>query len=133
MTVYTQPGQEGAKVTFKARYENWIGGEWVAPTKGQYFKNITPITGRTFTEAARGTAEDIELALDAAHEAAPGWGKTPPADRALVLNRIADRIMDNLELLAVAETQDNAKPIPQTLAADHLRYLAPGETSRPFA
>jgi aldehyde dehydrogenase len=130
MTVYPQPGQEGAKVTFKARYENWIGGQWVAPTKGQYFKNITPITGRTFTEAARGTAEDIELALDAAHEAAPGWGKTPPADRALVLNRIADRIMDNLELLAVAETWDNGKPIRETLAADiplaadHFRYFA---------
>jgi acyl-CoA reductase-like NAD-dependent aldehyde dehydrogenase len=124
MTVYAQPRQEAAKVTFKARYENWIGGGWVPPSKGQYFKNITPITGRTFTEAARGTAEDIELALDAAHKAAPGWGKTPPADRALVLNRIADRIMDNLELLAVAETWDNGKPIREILAADHFRYVA---------
>jgi aldehyde dehydrogenase len=130
MTVYTQPGQEGAKVEFKTRYENWIGGEWVAPTKGQYFANVTPITGRAFTEVARGTAADIELALDAAHKAAPGWGKTPVADRALVLNRIADRIMDNLELLAVAETWDNGKPIRETLAADiplaadHFRYFA---------
>src|SRR5450631_1070958 len=130
MTVYAQPGQDGAKVEFKARYENWIGGEWVAPTKGQYFANVTPITGRAFTEVARGTAADIELALDAAHKAAPGWGKTPVADRALVLNRIADRIMDNLELLAVAETWDNGKPIRETLAADiplaadHFRYFA---------
>jgi aldehyde dehydrogenase len=81
MTVYAQPGQESAKVKFKARYENWIGGERVSPGKGQYFKNITPITGRTFTEAARGTAEDIELALDVAHRAAPGWGKTPRLTR----------------------------------------------------
>jgi aldehyde dehydrogenase len=130
MTVYAQPGQEGAKVEFKARYENWIGGEWVPPSKGQYFANVTPITGRAFTEVARGTAEDIELALDAAHKAAPAWGKTPVAERALILNRIADRIMDNLELLAVAETWDNGKPIRETLAADiplaadHFRYFA---------
>jgi aldehyde dehydrogenase len=130
MTVYAQPGQEDAKVEFKARYENWIGGEWVPPSKGQYFANVTPITGRAFTEVARGTAEDIELALDAAHKAAPAWGKTPVAERALILNRIADRIMDNLELLAVAETWDNGKPIRETLAADiplaadHFRYFA---------
>src|SRR5450756_582773 len=106
MTVYVQPGQDGAKVDFKARYENWIGGKWVPPTQGKYFANVTPITGKQFTEAASGTEEDIELALDAAHAAAPAWGKTSPADRAVVLNKIADRMMENLELLAVAETWD---------------------------
>ena len=71
MTVYAQPGHVGAKVEFKARYENWIGGKWVPPTRGQYFENVTPITGKQFTESALGTEEDIELALDAAHKAAP--------------------------------------------------------------
>ena len=92
MTVYAQPGQQGAKVEFKARYENWIGGKWVPPTKGQYFENVTPITGKQFTEAAKGTPEDIELALDAAHAAAPAWGKTSPAERALILHRIGDQV-----------------------------------------
>jgi aldehyde dehydrogenase len=130
MTVYAQPGQAGAKVEFKTRYENWIGGKWVPPTKGQYFENVTPITGKQFTEAAKGTPEDIELALDAAHAAAPAWGKTPAAERALILHRIGDRMMDNLELLAVAETWDNGKAIRETLnadiplAADHFRYFA---------
>jgi aldehyde dehydrogenase len=130
MTVYAQPGQDGAKVEFKARYENWIGGKWVPPTKGQYFENVTPITGKQFTEAAKSTPEDIELALDAAHAAAPSWGKTSAAERALILHRIGDRMMDNLELLAVAETWDNGKAIRETLnadiplAADHFRYFA---------
>ena len=130
MTVYAQPGTEGSKVTFKDRYENWIGGEWVAPVKGQYFENITPVTGKAFCEVARGTAEDIDLALDAAHKAAPSWGKTSVAERAAILNKIADRIDENLEMLAVAETWDNGKPIRETLnadlplAADHFRYFA---------
>jgi len=130
MTVYAQPGTDGSKVSFKNRYENWIGGEWVAPVKGQYFENITPVTGKAFCEVARGTAEDIELALDAAHKAAPSWGKTSAAERAAILNRVADRIEENLELLAVAETWDNGKPIRETLnadiplAADHFRYFA---------
>ncbi|GAB4098569.1 aldehyde dehydrogenase [Sinomonas halotolerans] len=130
MTVYAFPGTEGAKVTFKDRYENFIGGEWVAPVGGQYFENITPVTGKVFTEVARSQAEDIELALDAAHKAAPGWGKTSAAERALVLHRIADRIEENLEMLAVAETWDNGKPVRETLAADlplavdHFRYYA---------
>jgi aldehyde dehydrogenase len=130
MTVYAQPGTEGSKVTFADRYENWIGGEWVAPVKGQYFENITPVTGKAFCEVARGTAEDIELALDAAHKAAPSWGKTSVAERAAILNKIADRIDANLEMLAVAETWDNGKPIRETLnadlplAADHFRYFA---------
>ncbi|WP_159617764.1 acetaldehyde dehydrogenase ExaC [Arthrobacter zhaoguopingii] len=130
MTVYAQPGQDGSKVSFKPRYENWIGGEWAAPIKGQYFENVSPVNGKVFCEVARSTAEDIDLALDAAHKAAPAWGKTPVADRALVLNRIADRIEENLEMLAVAETWDNGKPVRETLAADlplaadHFRYFA---------
>ncbi|MET4058717.1 aldehyde dehydrogenase [Arthrobacter sp. UYP6] len=130
MTVYAQPGTEGAKLSFKPRYENWIGGEWVAPVKGGYFENVSPITGKVFCEVARGTSEDIDLALDAAHKAAPSWGKTSVAERAQVLNRIADRIEENLELLAVAETWDNGKPVRETLAADmplavdHFRYFA---------
>jgi aldehyde dehydrogenase len=130
MTVYAQPGQKGAKVEFKTRYENWIGGKWVPPTKGKYFENVTPITGKQFTEAAQSTEEDIELALDAAHKAAPAWGKTSAADRALILHKIGDRIMENLEMLAVAETWDNGKAVRETLnadiplAADHFRYFA---------
>ncbi|MCC3265548.1 acetaldehyde dehydrogenase ExaC [Arthrobacter gengyunqii] len=130
MTVYAQPGTEGSKLSFKPRYENWIGGEWVPPIKGGYFENVSPITGKVFCEVARGTAEDIELALDAAHKAAPSWGKTSVAERAQILNRIADRIEENLELLAVAETWDNGKPVRETLAADmplavdHFRYFA---------
>ena len=130
MTVYAQPGTEGSKVTFKPRYENWIGGEWVAPIKGQYFENVSPVTGKPFCEVARGTSEDIDLALDAAHKAAGAWGKTPVAERALILTRIADRIEANLEMLAVAETWDNGKPIRETMAADlplavdHFRYFA---------
>ena len=130
MTVYAQPGQDGSKVSFKPRYENWIGGEWAPPIKGQYFENISPVTGKPFCEVASATAEDIELALDAAHKAAPAWGKTSVAERASVLNRIADRMEENLELLAVAETWDNGKPVRETLAADmplaidHFRYFA---------
>ena len=75
MTVYVQPGQEGSKVQFKDRYENWIGGKWVAPTTGQYIENVSPVNGKQFTEVARGAAADVELALDAAHKAAPAWGK----------------------------------------------------------
>ncbi|WP_136612001.1 aldehyde dehydrogenase [Sinomonas albida] len=130
MTVYAQPGTEGSKVTFKDRYENFIGGEWVAPVAGEYFENVTPVTGKVFCEVARSQAADIELALDAAHKSAPGWGRTSVAERALILHRIADRIEENLEMLAVAETWDNGKPIRETLAADlplavdHFRYYA---------
>ncbi len=130
MVVYAQPGQDGAKVSYKSRYENWIGGEWVAPVKGQYFENPSPVTGKTFCEIARGTAEDIELALDAAHAAAPAWGKTSVGERANILNKIADRIEENLEMLAVGETWDNGKPVRESMAADlplavdHFRYFA---------
>ena len=130
MTVYAQPGQDGSLVTFKSRYENFIGGQWVAPVNGNYFENPTPITGQTFCEVPASTSEDIELALDAAHKAAPAWGKTSPAERAVILNKIADRIEENLEMIAVAETWDNGKAVRECLnadiplAIDHFRYFA---------
>ncbi|MGP4993103.1 aldehyde dehydrogenase [Glutamicibacter sp. BW77] len=130
MGVYANPNTDGALVNFKPRYENYIGGEWVAPVKGMYFENVTPVTGKVFCEVARSTAEDIEVALDAAHAAAPAWGKTSPAERAVILNKIADRIEENLEMMAVAETWDNGKAIRECLnadlplAVDHFRYFA---------
>ncbi|WP_052867967.1 aldehyde dehydrogenase [Streptomyces niger] len=128
--VYAQPGSEGSVVSFKQRYDNFIGGDWVAPVKGQYFDNPSPIDGRTFTQVARSTAADVELALDAAHAAAPKWSRTSTTERANLLNKIADRIEENLERLAVAETWENGKPVRETLAADlplavdHFRYFA---------
>ena len=130
MTVYAPPGEPGSPATYASRYENFIGGAWVPPVKGQYFENPTPVTGRTFTEVARGTAEDIELALDAATGVAPAWGRTSATDRSAVLLKIADTMERNLETLAVAETWDNGKPVRETLAADiplaidHFRYFA---------
>jgi aldehyde dehydrogenase len=130
MTVYSQPGQPGSVASYLPRYDNWIGGKRVPPVKGKYFDNPTPVTGQTFCEIARGTAEDIELALDAAHHAAPAWGRMSITDRANILNKIADRMEANLELLAVVETWDNGKPVRETLAADiplaidHFRYFA---------
>ena len=130
MTIYAPPGSPNSVVTVATRYDNFIGGEWVAPVKGQYFQNSTPVTGQVFTEIARSTSDDVELALDAAHGAKHAWGKTSAADRALVLNRIADRLQENLEPLAIAETWDNGKPIRETLGADlplaidHFRYFA---------
>jgi aldehyde dehydrogenase len=115
---------------FKSRYENFIGGKWTPPVNGQYFQNISPITGKTVGLIARSDANDIELALDAAHAAAPLWGKTSVTERANILIRIAQRMEDNLELLAQAETWDNGKPIRETraadipLAIDHFRYFA---------
>ncbi|MGO2327754.1 aldehyde dehydrogenase [Glutamicibacter arilaitensis] len=130
MAVYANPNTDGALVNFKERYENYIGGQWVAPAKGMYFENVTPVTGKVFCEVARSTAADIETALDAAHAAAPAWGKTSPAARAVILNKIADRIEENLEMMAVAETWDNGKAIRECLnadlplAVDHFRYFA---------
>ena len=130
MTLYAAPGAEGAKISYQKRYDNFIGGKFVAPVKGDYFDVVTPTTGKVYTQAARSTAEDIELALDAAHAAADSWGKTPAAERSNVLLRIADRMEQNLELLAYADSVDNGKPIRETLAADiplaidHLRYFA---------
>ncbi|PZX03691.1 aldehyde dehydrogenase [Psychrobacillus insolitus] len=128
--VYAFPNTEGSKVSFKDKYENYINGEWKPPVKGQYFDNITPITGKVFTQVARSTAEDIELALDAAHAAKDAWGLTSVAERANILNKIANRIEENLELIAVAETWDNGKAVRETLnadiplAIDHFRYFA---------
>ena len=128
--LYANPNTAGAKVDFKPAYDNFINGKFVAPLEGQYFDVISPINGKPFTKAARSGAEDIELALDAAHAAADKWGRTAPADRANVLLKIADRLEQNLELLAYAETVDNGKPIRETLNADlpltvdHFRYFA---------
>ncbi|MBI5113803.1 MAG: aldehyde dehydrogenase [Rhodovulum sp.] len=115
---------------FKPRYGNFIGGRWVDPVAGRYFDVITPITGAKLTEVARSQAEDVELALDAAHAAREAWGHTSATERALLLNRIADRMEENLDRLATAETWDNGKPIRETrladlpLAIDHFRYFA---------
>ncbi|MBU8837059.1 aldehyde dehydrogenase [Mycolicibacterium goodii] len=130
MTVFSRPGAADARMSFESRYDNLIGGEWVAPVDGRYFENPTPVTGQVFCEVARSSEADIEKALDAAHAAAPAWGKTAPAERALILNRIADRMEQNLEALALAEAWDNGKPIRETLnadiplAIDHFRYFA---------
>ena len=130
MAVYSAPGTEGSLVTFKPRYENYIGGEWVPPKNGNYFDNITPVTGQAFTEIPSSTAEDIETALDAAWAAAPAWGKTSVTERSNILLKIADRMEANLEMIAVAETWDNGKGIREPLAADiplaidHFRYFA---------
>ena len=130
MTRYANPGTEGAIMSYAPRYDHWIGGEYVPPAQGRYFENPTPVTGQSFTEIARGTAEDVELALDAAHVAAPAWGRTSATDRANVLNRIADRMEQHAEQLAVAESWENGKPVRETLAADiplaidHFRYFA---------
>jgi aldehyde dehydrogenase len=118
------------KLTVRPRYDNFIGGSWVPPTKGQYFTNVTPVTGQPLCEVARSTAEDVEKALDAAHAAKDAWGTTSPAERANILNKIADRIEQNLDALALAETIDNGKPIRETtvadlpLCVDHFRYFA---------
>ena len=115
---------------YKASYDNFIDGKFTPPIGGTYFDNITPITGQVFCQVARSQAEDIELALDAAHRAKAAWGKTSPAERANILNKIADRMEANLERIATAETIDNGKPIRETLAADiplaidHFRYFA---------
>ncbi|EGA88835.1 aldehyde dehydrogenase [Planococcus donghaensis MPA1U2] len=128
--VYAVPNTEGSKVNFKDKYENFINGEWKAPVKGQYFDNVSPVTGKKFTEIARSTAEDVELALDAAHAAKDAWGKTSVTERANALLKIADRMEQNLEMLAVAETWDNGKAVRETLnadlplAIDHFRYFA---------
>ncbi|MFQ3545306.1 aldehyde dehydrogenase family protein [Halobacillus rhizosphaerae] len=128
--VYAFPNTEGAIVQFKERYDNFIGGKWTAPVKGQYFDNVTPVTGKAFCQVARSTEEDIELALDAAHKAKHSWGKTSATERSVILNRIADRMEENLEQLAVAETWENGKAVRETLnadlplAVDHFRYFA---------
>lgn len=114
----------------KEKYDHFIGGEWIAPSSGEYFDNISPIDGKPFSKAARGNKEDIEKALDAAHKAFPSWSKTSAAHRSKLLNKIADIIEENLELLARIETIDNGKALRETRAADlplvidHFRYFA---------
>ncbi|MFD9769794.1 aldehyde dehydrogenase [[Kitasatospora] papulosa] len=128
--VYAQPGTEGSIVAFAPRYDNFIGGEWVAPVEGRYFDNPSPVNGKVFCEVARSSAADVELALDAAHAAADRWGRTSATERANILNRIANRLEEHLEKIAVAETWENGKPVRETLAADiplaidHFRYFA---------
>ncbi len=127
---YAPPGASGSVVPLKERYDNFIGGKWVGPIEGRYVVDRTPATGEAFTEVPRSTAADVELALDAAHAAAPAWGETSIANRAAVLNAIADAIEANKEMLAVAESWENGKPVRETLAADiplaadHFRYFA---------
>lgn len=127
---YANPNTDGSKVNFKSQYENFIGGEWVAPVKGEYFDDISPVDGKVFTKVADSTSEDVELALDAAHKAKDAWAKTSPVERSNVLLKIADRLDEHLELLAVAETWENGKPVRETLEADiplaidHFRYFA---------
>lgn len=128
--IYAQPGTEGSVISFKERYGNYINGEWTPPVKGNYFTNGTPITGEGFCDIPRSTVEDIDLALDAAHAAKNSWGKTSVTERSNILLKIADRIEQNIEILAVAETWDNGKAVRETLAADvplcvdHFRYYA---------
>ncbi len=127
---YAMPGNEGALYSFQDRYANYIGGDWVAPLEGKYFDNITPVTGAAFCEIPRSTAADLHKALDVAHDAADGWGKTSAAERSNILLRVADRIEQNLEVLAYVETWENGKAIRETLNADipllvdHFRYFA---------
>jgi aldehyde dehydrogenase len=128
--LHAAPHQAQAPLAYKTRYDNFINGRFVPPLKGQYFDVVTPITGGVYTQAARSGAEDVELALDAAHAAAPAWGRTSATERANVLLKIADRLEQNLERLAYAETVDNGKPMRETLnadiplAVDHFRYFA---------
>ena len=129
-TAYDAPGASGSPVVLRERYDNFIGGEWIPPTTGEYRGNVTPSTGEVFCEVAHSGAQDIELALDAAHAAKEDWGQRSPAERAAVLNDVADAIDENAEMLAIAESYENGKPVRETLAADiplaadHFRYFA---------
>ena len=129
-TTFAAPGAFGSLVDLKSRYDNFIGGEWVAPTGGEYRDNLTPVTAEPFCEVAHSTPADVELALDAAHAAKDAWGRRSPAERAAVLDAIADAMQEHLEMLAVAESWENGKPVRETLAADlplaidHFRYFA---------
>jgi aldehyde dehydrogenase len=118
------------KSLIRDKYDNYINGAWTPPARGDYFENVSPVTGRVVCQVARGTAEDIEAALDAAHAAKDGWGKMSSTDRSNILLKLADRMEANLDLIALAETIDNGKPIRETthadipLAIDHFRYFA---------
>ena len=127
---YVPPGQSGSLVNVEPRYENFIGGKWLAPTEGRYRVDPSPATGRAITEVAQSTPADVELALDAAHAAKDAWGEASATERAEVLNAVADAVEANKEMLAVAESWENGKPVRETLNADvpllvdHFRYFA---------
>jgi aldehyde dehydrogenase len=127
---FPAPGTADSPISIKDRYDNFIGGKWVAPVEGRYFENVSPVSGHRFCDVARSGAEDIELALDAAHAAKDAWGAASPTERSNILLKIADRIEENLEHLAVIECWENGKPVRETLAADlplavdHFRYFA---------
>ncbi|MDO6620977.1 aldehyde dehydrogenase family protein [Shewanella sp. 6_MG-2023] len=128
--IYAAPGEAGSEMSYKSVYQNFIGGQWVEPVNGKYFDNISPVNGQVFCKIPRSDAQDIELALDAAHKAQASWGKTSATERSNILLKIADRIENNLAALAVAETWDNGKAVRETLnadiplAVDHFRYFA---------
>ena len=128
--IFANPGSPDSLITFKSQYQNYIGGEWVAPVGGQYFDNVSPVNGAVFCQVPRSDQRDIDLALDAAHTAREAWGKTSVTERSNILLKMADRVEANLEMLAVAETWDNGKAVRETLAADvplvadHFRYFA---------
>lgn len=128
--IYARPDEPDTKIRFKSRYDNFIGGEWTKPIKGAYFENISPVTGKPFCEVPRSTHEDIDAAIEAGHRAFSAWSASSVAERSNILLKIADRMEANLEMLAVAETWDNGKPIRETMAADlplaidHYRYFA---------
>ena len=130
MTQYAKPGSDGSLMTYKDRYDNFIGGQWMPPVGGEYFDDPSPVDGQVFTQVARSSEGDVEKALDAAWKAAETWNRTTVAERAIVLNKIADRMEEKLEELAVAETWENGKPVRECLAADiplaidHFRYFA---------
>jgi aldehyde dehydrogenase len=130
VATYATPGETDSPVELKSRYENFIGGQWVAPANGEYSENVSPATGESFTTVPRSSAEDVELALDAAHAAKDAWADASATERSRVLNKVADVIEENVELLAIAESWENGKPVRETLAADiplaadHFRYFA---------
>ena len=127
---YVPPGRPGSIVSVLPRYENFIGGKWIAPTEGRYRTNLSPADGRAITEVPSSTLADVELALDAAHAAKDAWGAASATYRAAVLNAVADAVEQNAEVLAVAESWENGKPVRETLGADlplvvdHFRYFA---------
>jgi aldehyde dehydrogenase len=133
---YTPPGKPGSIVSVEGHYDNFIGGKWLPPASGKYRVNLSPATAQPICEVAHSAPEDIELALDAAHAAAPAWGEASPAHRAEVLNAVADAIEAHREELAVAESWENGKPVRETLAADiplaadHFRYFAAAARAR---
>ena len=128
--LYPQPGTSESPIEVKEHYDNYIGGKWVPAVDGGTFDDISPITGASFCTVARSRAADVELALDAAHAAREAWGRTSPTERSNILLKIAERMEQNLEDLAVVETWENGKPVRETLAADlplavdHFRYFA---------